>query len=203
MRIIAGRAGGTRLKAPAGRDIRPTSDRVKEAVFASLGDIQGLAVADLFSGSGALGLEALSRGATTVVFVERSERHIRCIRENLERVSKCIGGETLAHSDVRIVRGDVAVAPSLLAGEQGKFDLLLADPPYHPTQRKMGPVQLIEDAAIAAWAGNALLVLEHSSDTVLPWAPMSPWRVLKTRRFGSRQVSFARCGEQPPQRLES
>jgi len=70
VRIIAGRAGGTRLKAPSGHDVRPTSDRVKEAVFASLGDIQGYAVADLFSGSGALGLEALSRGATTVYFVE-------------------------------------------------------------------------------------------------------------------------------------
>ena len=196
MRIIAGRAGGTRLTAPSGRDVRPTSDRVKEAVFASLGDIQELAVADLFSGTGALGLEALSRGAATVFLVERSERHIRCIRENVKRVRKCLGEEACAHVDVRIVRGDVAVTPSLLAAERGRFDLLFADPPDHPSEREMGPVQFVSDAAIAAWAGDALLVLEHSSDTALPWAPLSPWRLLKTRRFGTRQVSFARCGEQ-------
>jgi 16S rRNA (guanine966-N2)-methyltransferase len=196
VRIISGRAGGTRLKVPGGGDVRPTSDRVKEAVFASLGDIQELAVVDLFSGSGALGLEALSRGATTVCFVERSDRHIRCIRENLERVRKCLGEEVLSQADVRIIRGDVSALPSLLAGEEGTFDLMLADPPYHPSGKEMGPVELVSDPAIAAWSGKSLLVLEHSSDTLVPWAPASAWRLLKNRRFGSRQVSFARCDQQ-------
>ena len=76
MRVISGKAGGIRLQAPDGDAMRPTEDRVKEALFATLGNLQGLRVLDLYSGSGALGLEALSRGASEVVMVEKNPRHI-------------------------------------------------------------------------------------------------------------------------------
>mgnify|MGYP000253544610 CR=1 FL=1 len=196
MKILAGRFKGIPIKMSIKMPYRPTKSRVRKSIFDKLVPFHYSSVLDLFSGSGALGLEALSRGATTVCFVERSDRHIRCIRENLERVRKCLGEEVLSQADVRIIRGDVSALPSLLAGEEGTFDLMLADPPYHPSGKEMGPVELVSDPAIAAWSGKSLLVLEHSSDTLVPWAPASAWRLLKNRRFGSRQVSFARCDQQ-------
>ena len=83
MRVIAGTLGGRRLKAPPGRGTRPTSDRVREALFAMLGDLDGARVLDLFAGTGALGIEALSRGAASAVFVERDARAAAVLRANL------------------------------------------------------------------------------------------------------------------------
>src|SRR6185436_10638412 len=84
VRIVAGELGGRVLKAPAGHATRPTSERVREALFAILGDVEGLAVLDLFAGSGALGLEALSRGAARVVFVEGARAALVALRQNVE-----------------------------------------------------------------------------------------------------------------------
>src|SRR5271167_4314164 len=83
MRVIAGRLGARRLRAPAGKGVRPTSDKVREALFAMLGELEGAMVLDLFAGSGALGIEALSRGAAGVVFVERDAGALRALRANL------------------------------------------------------------------------------------------------------------------------
>src|ERR1700689_1508316 len=83
MRVIAGRLGGRRLKAPSGTVTRPTSDRVREALFSMLGNVQGANVLDVFAGTGALGIEALSRGASGVVFVERHAGALRALRDNL------------------------------------------------------------------------------------------------------------------------
>jgi 16S rRNA (guanine966-N2)-methyltransferase len=128
MRIIAGEHGGRRLRAPAGRRTRPTSDRVREALFAMLGDLDGQIALDAFAGTGALGIEALSRGAVRAVFVERDEQAARVLRENLG---------TLAISPARgeLRRGDTA---SVLrdARERGeKYDLLFIDPPYDEAGR--------------------------------------------------------------------
>src|ERR1700758_1109928 len=87
MRVIAGHLGGRRLKAPRGRGTRPTSDRVREALFALLGDVRDDVVLDLFAGAGGLGIEALSRGAARVVFVERSRPALGALRSNLEALS--------------------------------------------------------------------------------------------------------------------
>jgi 16S rRNA (guanine966-N2)-methyltransferase len=84
VRVIAGRLGGRRLKAPKGRVTRPTSDRVREGLFAMLGDVREASVLDLFAGTGALGIEALSRGARRAVFVEQDMRAVRALKENLE-----------------------------------------------------------------------------------------------------------------------
>jgi 16S rRNA (guanine966-N2)-methyltransferase len=123
MRVIAGTLGGRRLKAPPGRGTRPTSDRVREALFSMLGEIGGARVLDLFAGSGALGIEALSRGAARAVFVERDARAAAVLRENLAELG--LGSE---RAELR--RGD-ALAALRTARERGElYDLVLIDPPY-------------------------------------------------------------------------
>ena len=120
LRIVAGRWGGRRLVAPPGRETRPTSDRVREALFSILGPIDGERVLDLFAGSGALGLEALSRGAASATLVERAPGALRALRANVEALG--------APADV--VAAD---ARSFLrsAREQGaEYDLVFLDPPY-------------------------------------------------------------------------
>src|SRR5204862_3993925 len=121
VRVVAGRFGGRRLTTPAGSATRPTSDRVREALFSVLGDTSGLRVLDLFAGSGALGIEALSRGAASAVFVERAPPAVRTIERNLDR---------LRLTGARVVHGDVlrTIAQEVTAG--AKYDLVLVDPPY-------------------------------------------------------------------------
>ena len=123
MRVIAGTLGGRRLRAPRGSSTRPTSDRVREALFAMLGPIDGALVLDLFAGTGALGIEALSRGARAAVFVERSPRALEVLRANL-------GALDLAPERAEVRPGD-ALATLRMAAERGeKYDLVLLDPPY-------------------------------------------------------------------------
>jgi 16S rRNA (guanine966-N2)-methyltransferase len=118
MRIVAGEYRGRPLKAPPGRSTRPTADKVREALFSILGPIEGTTVLDLFAGSGALGIEALSRGAESATFVERDRRAAAVIRENLAGVGA--SGEVVEQDALRWLRR----APS--AG----FGLVFVDPPY-------------------------------------------------------------------------
>jgi 16S rRNA (guanine966-N2)-methyltransferase len=118
VRVVAGEYRGRRLKAPAGRATRPTADRVREALFNILGDVEDLIVLDLFAGSGALGIEALSRGAGATTFVDRDERAIAAVRANLKGVGAV----------ARVVRSE-AVA-FLQRGEGAMYDLVFVDPPY-------------------------------------------------------------------------
>jgi 16S rRNA (guanine966-N2)-methyltransferase len=121
MRIVAGLYGGRRLTAPAGSETRPTSDRVREALFSVLGpSIQGARVLDLYAGSGALGLEALSRGAQSAVFVDRSRKAIAAIRANLEAL-----GIT---AEVRPIEARAALRAASARHEA--YDLVFLDPPY-------------------------------------------------------------------------
>jgi 16S rRNA (guanine966-N2)-methyltransferase len=123
MRVIAGRLGGRRLKAPPGRVTRPTSDRVREALFAMLGEVQHACVLDLFAGSGALGIEALSRGAARAVFVEHDGTAARVLAENLAALGIDSGVGELRRSDA---------GQALRSARAGKetYDLLFIDPPY-------------------------------------------------------------------------
>jgi len=123
VRVIAGSLGGRRFKAPPGRTTRPTSDRVREALFAMLGEIEGDRVMDLFAGSGALGIEALSRGALTAVFVERDARAARVLAENLSLLG-------LGEDRAEIRRGEALTALGRARERQETYDLLLIDPPY-------------------------------------------------------------------------
>src|ERR671914_498164 len=133
MRVIAGRYGGRRLQAPSGEATRPTSDRVREALFSVLGDrLEGARVLDLYAGTGALGIEALSRGAAEATFVDRSAEATRTITANLDK--------THLTDSARVVRGDVV---RFLRGPGDPVDLVFLDPPYDT------PVPEIETALAA------------------------------------------------------
>ena len=120
MRVVAGRFGGRRLAAPPGRGTRPTSDRVREALFSILGSLDGARVIDLDAGSGALGIEALSRGAASAVFVERDARAAGVLRANLDTLG--------IDADVRRADALAALRDARARGET--YDLALCDPPY-------------------------------------------------------------------------
>jgi 16S rRNA (guanine966-N2)-methyltransferase len=123
VRVVAGRFGGRRLQAPPGRDTRPTSDRVREALFSTLGPLDGARVLDLFAGSGALAIEALSRGAASALLVERDPRAVAAIRANLDAL------------DLRSPKAEVHARPARAALRSASargdtYDLIFLDPPY-------------------------------------------------------------------------
>jgi len=203
MRIISGRAGGIRLAVPDTTLVRPTEDKVKEALFAALGDITDMRVLDLYSGTGALGLEALSRGAACVTMVEREPRHVEVIRRNLAAVQKAMANARGNWADipigtVQLLSGDVSRLPRTLAAH-GPYDLILADPPYHTAPGEFGSHELLRSAEYAALGipGNTILVLEHETSIHdLPWNPDSSWQLLKERSFGIRTIAFAKLLQQ-------
>ncbi len=126
MRVIAGRYGGRRLTAPPGAATRPTSDRVREALFSILGArVEGARVLDLFAGSGALGIEALSRGAAEATFVDRAPAAIRALRANLEALG----------IDAEVVRADALAALRAARAAARQYDLVFLDPPYRHAAR--------------------------------------------------------------------
>lgn len=178
MRIVAGAAKGRRLVAPKGGDVRPTADRVKEALFSSLQPLlPGARVLDLFAGSGALGLEALSRGAAAVTFVERSNAALAALRRNIELVG-LPGATVIAEDAAKAVRTPVAGAP---------FDLVLADPPYRLPKAELAALL---DAVVAHLAPGATVVIERAArDGAPPWpAALSPD---SPRRYGDTALHRA------------
>jgi 16S rRNA (guanine966-N2)-methyltransferase len=170
MRVVAGTAGGLRLVAPPGRDTRPTSDRVREATFnalGSLGEIEGARVLDLFAGSGALGIEALSRGAEHATFVERDRAALEAIRANL--------ASTGLEAAASVVPSD---ATAFITSGAGPFDVALLDPPN----------------GSAGWEGlhasvPAELVVAESDRAV---EPGEGWTVVRSRRYGTTVVGIFR-----------
>jgi 16S rRNA (guanine966-N2)-methyltransferase len=123
VRVVAGRLGGRRLRAPTGRATRPTSDRVREALFAMLGRLDGARVLDLFAGSGALAIEALSRGAARAVLVERDRRAAAVARANLETLG-------LGPAEARLVVAPFRAALRDASARSETYDLVFLDPPY-------------------------------------------------------------------------
>ena len=123
MRVIAGRFGGRQLSAPRGRSTRPTSDRVREALFSMLGELGGAVVLDLFAGTGALAIEALSRGAAKAVLVERDPRALGVLRANLSELG-------LGPQEAEVRRGEVSAALRNARERRESYDLLFVDPPY-------------------------------------------------------------------------
>jgi 16S rRNA (guanine966-N2)-methyltransferase len=180
-RLISGVAGGRRLKVPR-TGVRPTGDRAREALFNSLKtllDLRGAAVLDLYAGSGALGLEALSRGAGTVVFVESSPGVLPVLKANLAAVG--IPG-------ARVVAGSV---PTVVGGAPPvRFDLVLADPPYAAPDGEV--VGVLERLAQNGWlAPGAVVVVERSSRNELFEWP-TPLVGLRDRRYGEALLRYGR-----------
>ncbi len=181
MRIIAGLAKGTPLFVP--RDgVRPTADRTREAVFSSLGEkVPGAAVLDLFAGTGSLGLEAASRGAATVVFVEKARPSLIALERNIAAFRQ--GREV--DCPLRIVRGDVAARLEMLRAE-GDFDLIFADPPYGDAAQR-----LLDDPRLPVLLREAgLFVLESAQRDALVAGP--GWELVREAVYGDTRVSFLR-----------
>lgn len=183
MRIIAGQWKGRPITAPRGAATRPTTDRVREAVFSviysMLGPLDGLRVADLFAGSGALGLEALSRGADSVTFVEREHAAVKVLRSNIEALG--------ARPSARIVSGD-AMSGAVLGRLEGPFSLLFCDPPYRIDAAEV--VQVLVDLAEGGGiASGALVVYEHAAGVAVPWR--QGFSEVAAKRYGDTAVSFA------------
>jgi 16S rRNA (guanine966-N2)-methyltransferase len=171
MRVVAGRLGGRRLVAPPGRGTRPTSDRVREALFSVLGPLDGLRVLDLFAGSGALGIEALSRGAGRATFVERAVPALRALDANLAALA--------IEAEVHRMDAHAFVRNASRAGET--YDLVFLDPPYRDAARIGGELDLV-----SVLAGDGRVVAE--SDRRSPLAIDLP--VTFERRYGDTLISI-------------
>ena len=178
MRVVSGDLGGRKLVTPDGSDTRPTSDRVREAMFNSLFSldaIEGARVLDAFAGSGALGIEALSRGALHATFVETGRDALAALRENLERLQLGAQG--------RVVPGDALVHLERTAVEERHYDLVLLDPPYGFDQW---------DELLAAVPVGARVVIESDREVVVP----DSWEVHRRKRYGGTVVTLATASAQ-------
>jgi 16S rRNA (guanine966-N2)-methyltransferase len=215
MRVVGGEWKGRPLAAPAGRGTRPTSDKVREAMFAVLaslpqvhaadeaprlqGPLAGHTVLDLFAGSGALGIEALSRGAATCTFVERDRLALRAVRANLKRLGVDERGPELdAHAAnaaepavprARVLGSDVRRALQADARHGARYTLVFADPPYDryadvrsDLVRLLGPVL----------APQAVLVVETAAGATAGL----PWTVVREKRYGDTRVTFLVAGDE-------
>lgn len=181
MRVIAGSAKGRTLVAPKGLSTRPTPGRVREALFSMLGDeVEGARVLDLFAGTGSLGIEALSRGAAHVSFVEKAAAALAALRRNLA---------TLDPERVRVLSMPAERALSILTREGFAASLVLLDPPY-----KSHLASWALDAILTAnlVAPGACVVLEHSGREPPPAAP-ARLHLARSRRFGDVGLCIYRC----------
>jgi 16S rRNA (guanine966-N2)-methyltransferase len=170
VRIIAGTKRGARIAAPKGVSTRPTGDRVREAAFNLIGPVDGAAVLDLFAGSGAMGLEALSRGAASATFVESDRAACRTISQNLEKLG-LVGA--------RVVCGDAVWS---LRQEGRTYDLVLVDPPYE-LWAELQP--RLADHLARVLAPDGLLLVETGSKT----EPSVPLALRTSRRYGSARLT--------------
>ncbi|MEV5575999.1 16S rRNA (guanine(966)-N(2))-methyltransferase RsmD [Spirillospora sp. NPDC052269] len=183
-RVIAGSAGGRRLAVPAGRDTRPTSDRAREGLFSTvqalLGPLDGLRVADLFAGSGAVGLEALSRGAAHALLVESHPRAVKVVRQNVESLG-LPGAQVVADKVERVVKRP----------PDGPYDLVFADPPYALADEAV--TELLESLRDNGWlAEDALIAFERSvRSPALSWP--TGYMPERDRRYGEAVFWYGRA----------
>lgn len=186
VRVVAGKLGGRRLTGPRGETPRPTADRVREALFNVVGDLEGAHVLDLFSGTGAVGIEAWSRGATRVVLVERAVPSLRILRRNLSALGLSEGIEVKSLEVARALPGLLA---ERAAGAR-PFDLIFADPPYAEAEAALAPVL---SAAPALLADDGVLVLEHARRTASP-SPPEGMDADRPRHYGDTTLTVLRKG---------
>ncbi|MFF1873628.1 16S rRNA (guanine(966)-N(2))-methyltransferase RsmD [Streptomyces sp. CB03911] len=190
-RVIAGTAGGRRLAVPPGRSTRPTSDKAREAMFSTLealrGTLHGARMLDLFGGSGAVGLEALSRGAEHVLLVEADAQAAKVIRENV-RIVNLPGAEVRADRAERVLAGR--------APERG-YDLVFLDPPYAVTDEELREM-LITMSAGGWLAEDALVTVERSTrGGEFGWP--EGFDVLRSRRYGEGTLWYGRAAAETRQ----
>jgi len=179
MRIIAGASKGRKLATPKSQSIRPTSDRVKESLFNILGsEVEGKVVLDLFAGTGNLGIEALSRGAERVIFVEKGRKALQLIQRNIAQIG--------LEGRVEIIPRDANRAIGILMEKGEIFDLILMDPPYEKGLIKRTLLKLISHPI---YATGSILVIEHDRREPMP-DTLEGWNLVRERRLGDTVISF-------------
>ncbi len=179
MRVVAGSAGGVRLDVPKHR-VRPTMDRVKAAIFSSLGNaIIGARVLDLFAGTGALGIEALSRGAASARFVEQDREAVTTIERNLVKTK--FAGRVLRRDVFNFLRRSVS---------SERFNIIFADPPYEKTKEgeTFTTLLLASEELAALLEPSGIFVLEKRPSEKLP--ETKTWRVVRRKTYGATEVLF-------------
>jgi 16S rRNA (guanine966-N2)-methyltransferase len=187
VRVIAGRLGGRVLAAPPGDATRPTGARVKEALFSILGDVSAQSVLDLYAGSGALGIEALSRGASSAVFVEAARPALACLRGNLTK----LGLESV--TSVLPVRVEAAGAQ---LRKHAPFSLVLCDPPWRDVEKAWRELEALARAGLLA--ARARVVLEHAAKDRAPIPQeASLLRAFDDRRWGDTAVTLYQPADVP------
>ena len=174
MRIIAGSRKGHTIQAPKGLSTRPTSDRAREAAFNLIGPVADASVLDLFAGSGAMGLEALSRGATSAVFVESDRAACRAIERNLDRLR--LRGTVICEDALRALAAEAAA--------RRRYDLVLLDPPYG----SWSPMQTALATYLPAVLGPDGLVVVETESRVEPDLP--PLALRTSRRYGAPRITL-------------
>ncbi len=181
MRIVAGKYGRLRIRVPSGNRVRPTPDRVREAVFSIIGSaIEDARVLDLFAGSGALGMESLSRGASHATFVEKDRRHARILRDNLDHI-KC------PSSDVDVVVSDVLGSEHRLHS-LGQFEWIFLDPPYGKGMVN----ETFERISKGNWlAPGGTVVVDHPKQEELSLG--QGWSVEDRRVYGEVAVAWVKA----------
>ncbi len=191
MRITSGFLRGRTLRVPKA-GVRPTQDRLRQSLFSSLGSVEGARVLDLFAGTGALGLEAWSRGAARVCWVERDARAYSILRENVRALCGASAGEAAL-----CIRGD-ALRLEPLASALGEFDLVLADPPYDP-EGGAGPLPILLEALarLRLVREGGYFVFERRAGGPAPI--VAGWELLRDRAMGgSRWLLYRRLVSEPP-----
>ena len=180
MKVLAGALKGQRLESPKGRETRPTSDRVRIACLDTLMPFLPRGpFLDLFAGAGGVGVEALSRGAPSAVFVERDALALRALRSNIERLG--LTGRA------RVVREDCARAVEDLARQGDRFAVIFLDPPYDSPR---GAPALVAVAAAGVLAAGGVVAVQHATKS--PPATIGALEVWKTRKFGETTLTFFR-----------
>ncbi len=180
MRVIAGTARGTKLQAPKGMQVRPTADRVKEALFSILGPrIPGACFIDLYAGSGAIGIEALSRGADFCVFVDNKRTNIALINENIAK--------TGFSSRARLICADAAKTIATLASENVQADLLFMDPPYNFSDLVTLVDSVLKQNIVA---DSGLVIAEHAFSN-RQWAEQ--FSSIRQKKYGDTCLTFIPC----------
>ncbi|NLN45302.1 MAG: 16S rRNA (guanine(966)-N(2))-methyltransferase RsmD [Clostridiaceae bacterium] len=179
-RVIAGTARGTRLEAPEGQLTRPTSDRVKEALFSILSlQIPGARFLDLFAGSGQIGIEAASRGAQTVILAEENRASLGCLRKNIEKTRL---------EGLRVMAGDVYASLSALdRNGEAPFNLVYLDPPYRMAGQAIEKVARLVTPRLLA--PGAFVVLEHAAAEPAP-AFVTDMQLVRNCKYGIAMLSF-------------
>lgn len=180
MRVIAGSARRLLLKTVEGLDTRPTTDRIKETLFNMLqNDLYGSTFLDLFSGSGAIGIEALSRGAKEAVFIENGSRQLECIRENLKI--------TDLEDRTKILPCDVLSGLKELEGAGIRFDFVFMDPPYHHEYERH-VLDALKDSPLID--GGTLIITEASKETDFSWLSSMGYRLVRCKEYKTNKHIF-------------